>query len=167
MHRRTLLLAAFAAPLLGCKEEKDAAVLPAPRGLTQEVAAEFCGMGLLEHPGPKAQVFLRSRPDPLWFASVRDGIAFTMLPETPKDIVVLWVSDMAASRDWERPEAWVAAQKAVFVLGSRRRTGMETDEAVPFGDAEAARRFSAEQGGRLVQLADIPRGYVLGEEDPS
>lgn len=165
VQRRTLLLAGLI-PLVACRKERTAA-LPAPRPLTADAVAEFCGMDVLEHPGPKGQIFTRSRPDPYWFGSVRDAVAFTLLPEMPKDIIVVWVSDMAKARSWDRPDAWVAAKEATFVIGSRRRSGMETDEAVPFSDAEAARRFAADQGGRLVRLDQIPQSYIIPEGSAS
>lgn len=163
MHRRFLLSAA-ALPLFACKKQRDAE-RPAARPITAEARAEFCGMDLLEHPGPKGQIFVRERADPFWFATVRDAIAFRMLPEMPKDIVVIWVSDMARARDWDHPDGWVAAEDATFVIGSQRRSGMETGEAVPFSDAAAARRFTEHQGGRMVRLNEIPLSYIFPAGD--
>jgi copper chaperone NosL len=34
-------------------------------------------------------------------------------------------------------------------------------EAVPFSDEAAARRFAADNGGRVVRLADTPESYIL------
>jgi len=83
----------------------------------------------------------------------------------PKNVAAIYVTDMASAGDWASPEpnAWIEARKAVFVIGSDRRSGMDTDEAVPFGDAEAARRFVADHGGRVVRFADIPQSYILGD----
>jgi len=124
-------------------------------------------MILAEHAGPKGQILVRDKKDPYWFASVRDTIAFTRLPEMPKNIVATYVSDMARARNWDQPEpgTWIEAGKAWYVVGSRRRSGMNTDEAVPFGDQAAAVRFAAQDGGRAVRLADIPNSYVFPEAD--
>jgi copper chaperone NosL len=42
---------------------------------------------------------------------------------------------------------------------------MGGDEAVPFSDRGAAENFAAENGGRIVAFADVPRDYVLGSSD--
>ena len=59
-----------------------------------------------------------------------------MLPEEPKDIRAIYVSDMAQGAELgeARRDNWVDARKAVFVIGSRMKGGMGADEAVPFSD---------------------------------
>lgn len=137
--------------------------MPRPREVTEATPAQFCGMTLTEHAGPKAQIFVKGLPDPYWFATVRDAFAFSMLPEMPKAITAIYVSDMARAKNWDQPEAglWVEAHQAPFVIASRRRSGMDTDEAIPFGDVAAARRFVDANGGRIVSFADMPRDYIL------
>jgi copper chaperone NosL len=164
MKRRTVLLALLAAPLLAsCKQNRNAAAAPPPREISDASVAQFCGMSLSEHAGPKAQIFIRGLPDPYWFATVRDAFAFVMLPEMPKAIEAIYVNDMARVKNWEQPEPgmWVEANKALFVIGSRRRSGMNTDEAIPFGAADAARKFVEAEGGRIVGFEDMPRDYIL------
>jgi copper chaperone NosL len=87
-----------------------------------------------------------------------------MLPEEPKDISAIYVSDMAKAPDWDKPGTtnWIDARKAFFVIGSRRKGGMGADEAVPFSDKGAAERFASENGGRVMAFADVPKDYVLG-----
>jgi copper chaperone NosL len=120
-------------------------------------------MSLSEHGGPKGQIFVRDLADPYWFSTVRDAFAFAMLPEMPKAIAAIYVNDMARAQNWDQPEPgmWIEAHRAVYVIGSRRRSGMQTDEAIPFGDAAAARRFAEANGGRVVGFADMPRNYIL------
>ena len=65
-----------------------------PAELTASAIGHYCGMNLLEHSGPKGQIILASRKEPVWFSSARDAISFTMLPEEPKDIRAIYVSDM-------------------------------------------------------------------------
>jgi copper chaperone NosL len=148
---------------VGCKDER--AERPAPQEMSAEAKAEFCGMALNEHPGPKGQLFLRGQDKPIWFASVRDAFAFTLLPEMPKTIVAIYVTDMGRARDWRSPEpgTWVDARDANYVIGSRRRAGMDTDEAVPFSDGAAAHRFAAENGGRVVRFSEMPVDYIFPE----
>jgi copper chaperone NosL len=164
MNRRNVLLALLAAPFLAsCKPDRGAANARPPREVSDASVAQFCGMSLSEHAGPKAQIFIRGLPDPYWFATVRDAFAFVMLPEMPKAIEAVYVNDMARAKSWEQPEPgmWVEANKAYFVIGSRRRSGMNTDEAIPFGSAEAARKFIEAEGGRMVGFDEMPRDYIL------
>ena len=94
------LLAALA--LAGCNEQVAEAP-PPPHELTAEAIGRYCGMNVLEHTGPKGQIILASRIDPVWFSSARDAFSFTMLPEEPKDIRAIYVSDMARHRAGKSP----------------------------------------------------------------
>jgi copper chaperone NosL len=149
--------------LAACSRAETAANAPHPREVTDASAAEFCGMDLTEHSGPKAQIFVRDIPNPYWFATVRDAFAFTMLQETPKAITAIYVNDMAKARNWDQPEAgtWVEAHKASYVIGSNKRSGMNTEEAIPFSDAASARAFAAVNGGRVVGFDEMPQSYIL------
>lgn len=164
--RKTLLLAAIAGALAlaGCNDQKTAEAPPPPQELTATAIGHYCGMNVLEHTGPKGQIILASRKEPVWFSSARDAISFTMLPEEPKDIRAIYVSDMAKAPNWDEPGTsnWVDARKAFFVVGSRMKGGMGADEAVPFSDRSAAEKFATENGGRVMAFADVPKDYVLG-----
>lgn len=164
--RKTLLLAVFAGALAlaGCNDQKTAEIPLAAQELTASAIGHYCGMNVLEHTGPKGQIILASRKEPVWFSSARDAISFTMLPEEPKDIRAIYVSDMAKAPEWDKPGTtnWVDARKAFFVIGSRMKGGMGADEAVPFSDKEAAERFASQNGGRVMAFADVPKDYILG-----
>jgi copper chaperone NosL len=157
----TLVLAALA--FAGCNDKKTAEA-PAPYELTSSAIGNYCGMNVLEHAGPKGQIILASRIEPVWFSSARDAFAFTMLPEEPKDIRAIYVSDMAKAPSWEEPGAnnWVNAKQAFFVVGSRVKGGMGADETVPFSNRVAADRFAGENRGRVLAFTEVPREYVLG-----
>lgn len=165
--RSSALAAAFAACLLlaGCTGEETPAA-PPPFALTMEAMGRYCGMNLMEHPGPKGQIILKDVIEPLWFSSVRDAVSFTLLPEEPKDVAAIYVSDMGKAQSWEQPgaENWIEARTAFFVIGSSLRGGMGAAEAVPFANEAAAGQFAREHGGRVVGFADIPPDYVLGGE---
>lgn len=154
--------------LAGCQEEQVAKAPPPPQQLTEEALGNYCGMNVLEHPGPKGQIILASRIVPVWFSSARDALAFTMLPDEPKDIAAIYVSDMGRAPSWENPGAgnWVDARKAVFVIESRLRGGMGAAEVIPFAERAAAERFIAENGGRIVAFAEVPQDYVLDANEP-
>jgi copper chaperone NosL len=157
---------ALAALLVACGEA-EIAEAPPPIEVTDDATGHYCGMLLDTHDGPKGQIHLAGRDDPVWFSSVRDTVAFTRLPEEPKDILAIYVNDMGRATDWARPEpgTWIEAEAAWFVIGSGRRGGMGAPEAVPFGSEEAASGFAAEHGGEIARLADIPDDYVLGTTD--
>ena len=148
----------------GCSGEAPLQQTVQPVALTDTAIGHYCGMVLLEHPGPKGQIILAGTPEPVWFSSVRDAVAFTILPEEPKNITAIYVSDMAAAPSWEEPgaENWIDAKQAFFVIGSAMRGGMGAEEAVPFSTETAANDFVRENGGEVVGFPDIPRDYVLG-----
>ena len=151
--------------LAGCEEEQQAS-MPAPYALTAEAMGHYCGMDVLEHAGPKGQVILDLIPEPIWFSSARDTIAFTMLPEEPKDIAAIYVSDMGKAPSWEEPgaENFIDARTAFYVIGSTLRGGMGVQEAVPFASEDDAGAFAGKNGGRVVRFGDIPRDYILGSD---
>jgi copper chaperone NosL len=161
-HGTKLLAAALLFGLAACGEEQKAEA-PPPQEVTEDAVGQFCGMDLVEHPGPKGQIFVRGEPEPLWFATVRELFAFTMLPEMPKDVAAIYVNDMARATSWDQPEpgTWMEAEKGFYVIGSRQRSGMNTDELVPFGDEAAARAFAAEQGGTIVRFDEMPEDAVF------
>jgi copper chaperone NosL len=160
--------AILALVLAGCGENQGQAPKPAPLEPTAASVSYFCAMGVLEHGGPKGQIFLEGKAEPIWLSSVRDTLAFTMLPEEPKKIVAIYVNDLAKARNWDRPEAgdWVEARAAWYVLGSSYTGGMGDKEAVPFSDETAARGFAASHGGKVARFAEVPESYIL-ESGPS
>lgn len=166
--KRTTIAALFGLLVLaGCGEEQQAE-MPQPFALTADAIGRYCGMNVLEHEGPKGQIILGKIPEPIWFSSARDAVAFTMLPEEPRDIAAIYVSDMAAADSWEEPGAqnWVDARQAYFVVGSSARGGMGAVETVPFSTEQAAADFAAKNGGEVMRFADIPPDYVLGSAVP-
>ncbi|HMN21211.1 MAG TPA: nitrous oxide reductase accessory protein NosL [Ottowia sp.] len=169
--RCTALLLACGMLAAGCERAPQPSAAPPAVEIGGDVRFEavgyYCGMLLADHPGPKGQIHLTSRAQPLWFSSVRDAIAFTRLPEEPRDIVAIYVNDMGRASNWEQPEAgtWVEARQAWFVVDSSVRGGMGAPEAIPFAQEAAAEAFRQRHGGRIVRLAQVPDAYVLGPVD--
>jgi len=155
------LLAGLA--LAACREEAETA---AAHALTDDAIGRYCGMMLTEHEGPKGQILLEGSDEPVWFSSARDTVAFTFLPEEPKDIAAIYVSDMGKAPSWAAPGAdnWTDARTASFVIGSSAEGGMGGAEAVPFADPAAAAAFAAAHGGEVVAFDAIPPDYVLTAE---
>jgi nitrous oxide reductase accessory protein NosL len=139
---------------------------------TAASVSRFCGMLLVEHPGPKGQIFLEGRVEPVWFSSVSETVAFTMLPEEPAGVVAIYVNDMGKAKNWDHPEpgAWVEARRAWYVLGSDKRDaagmGDSRKEPIPFSDEAGAERFRQAHGGRILRFADIPQDEILGSGAP-
>lgn len=163
MTRRGLLLALLLSSALAACDENQSARQPSPHRMTAEDIGHYCGMNVLEHPGPKGHIFVASLIEPVWFSSARDALAFTMLPDEPKDIQAIYVSDMGKAPSWEKPgpDNWVEARKALFVIESRVESGMGGHEAVPFSERTAAEKFVGENGGRIVAFDQVPQEYVL------
>lgn len=90
---RPAIVLLMALPLVGivaCNKLSDS-VRPAPQEISEGVQAQFCGMTLTEHPGPKGQLFDRGQ----------DTFVFTM----PKNIAAIYVNDMGRVRNWHLEHA--------------------------------------------------------------
>ena len=159
-----VLLALALFPLFGCGDSQPKTAPPPPAKLSREAVGYYCGMIVADHPGPKGQIFLEGQEEPLWFTSVRDTVAFTMLPEESKALRAIYVQDMAEAMSWEAPgdDAWMKAEEAHYVIGSSRRGGMGATEAVPFSDAKKAAAFAVDFGGLVVGWSEIPKDTILG-----
>lgn len=164
---RHAALALVLLALVGCGEKQ--AAVPPPVPMSAEAVGRYCGMSLTDHPGPKGQVQLKGGKEVYWFSSARDTIAFTLLPEEPKDIAALYVTAMDKAGTWDKPgdEAWIDARKATYVVGSDATGGMGQREIVPFSNAQAAEAFRIDHGGELHPFDRIPREHVLGEDTPA
>lgn len=151
------------AVLAGCKEDVADLVLPEPQELTVEAAGHYCQMVILEHQGPKAQVFLDGYLAPLWFSQVRDGLAYLKSEEQSADIVVLYVNDMGEAISWNEPgeDNWINAADAYYVVGSDAIGGMGAPEVTPFGARLKAEEFITNHGGEIMLLDEIPAELVL------
>ncbi|APO78781.1 nitrous oxidase accessory protein NosL (plasmid) [Rhizobium etli 8C-3] len=164
--KRSNLAAMMTVVLLLAACEKSETAAPPAMLLMPEAVDHYCGMNVLEHPGPKGQIILESRDEPVWFTSSRDAVAFTKLPEEPKDIAAIYVSDMSRAPSWEHPgnDNWIDARQAHYVIGSSLRGGMGAPETVPFSSREAAAAFAAENGGKVVLFEEISESYVFGAD---
>ncbi len=163
MHPRNLFFIAALA-LAGCGDD-PAAVIPGPQALTRDHIGHYCNMIIKDHAGPKSQIYVAGRKEGYWFSSVRDGIAFTLLPEEPRNIVAVYVHDMAKAKSWADPgpDAWINAKDALYVIGSAKRGGMGALESVPFSDRKVAQSFVANHGGEIVDYGAVPKEYILAE----
>lgn len=141
--------------LAACKED---VTIPLPVAMTADSTGYFCQMDILGHPGPKAQVHLATYPGkPLFFSQVKDAVAYLRMPEQIDTVTATYVSDMGAAASWADPGVtnWIAADKAVYVVGSDAKGGMGAPEFVPFSDALKAQAFVVSHGGQVMTLAHI------------
>lgn len=159
---RAMILALFALTLAACDDDAET-VKPRAQEVTGEAIGYYCNMVVAEHMGPKGQIHLKDGSAPLWFSSVRDVIAFTMLPEESKQIAAIYVNDMTEG-NWDSPEpgSWIDAWSAWYVVGSTKVGGMGAPETVPFSKQEAAQQFAAKYGGEVMAFDAIPEDFVLG-----
>ncbi len=161
--KRLALIALVA--LAACKEE--IAEAPDPVDLTPDALSYFCQMNIAEHGGPKGQIHLEGYPAPLFFAQVRDMLAYLKSPERDAKITAVYVSDMGVAPSWGQPgiSNWIAADGATFVVGADVAGGMGAREVVPFAEPAEAEAFILRYGGSALPLPEIPDAEVLGPVD--
>lgn len=155
-----LLLVSLLA-MAGCSP-KEPVPAPPPQEISLDAVGHYCSMNLVEHAGPKGQIFIEGRSEPVWFTTIKQVFAYTLLPEEPKAINGIYVNDMGKSNNWNQPDtgAWIDARKAWYVIESDYVGGMGSEDAVPFGEKAQAQSFSAKHGGRVVAYSDVPEEYV-------
>jgi len=165
--KTTLLAAALLMPLSACKQEKAEAP-PPPQAIAADAVGRYCGMNLSDHAGPKGQVILKGTDKPVWLSSVRDTLAFTALPEEPKDYRAVYVTDVGRTGDPQKPDlsAWVEARQAWYVLNSGQTGGMGEAETLSFGEEAAARRFAGTHGGTVKRFAELTEDEILMPGQP-
>ncbi len=161
----TTAIAAMMLALSACGGDEPAAPPPAPQAVSAEAVGHYCGMMLQDHAGPKGQIFVKGRAAPVWFSSIKQVFAYTLLPEEPKGLAAIYVNDMAtAGPDGAADlKAWVDARQAFYVIGSRFIGGMGAEDAMPFSDQARALAFAQTHGGRVVRFADVPEDYVFAQ----
>lgn len=161
------LLSILAAALLlaACGGQSETAARPEPQPITDASVGHYCTMNLSEHNGPKAQIFLNGAPDkPVWFSTINQMFGYTKLPEEPKGIAAIYVTDMGQVADWNQPNAdnaWTDAYQAYYVIDSRFIGGMGAEDALPFADRAQAQAFAEKNGGRVVAFNEMPEEYIF------
>ncbi|MCK0140590.1 nitrous oxide reductase accessory protein NosL [Aliiroseovarius sp. F47248L] len=162
--KRLIFLSLLA--LIACNEE-EAKAPPPPTDISEQALSYFCQMNVAEHGGPKGQIHLDGHPAPLFFAQVRDLVAYLKSPEREADITAIYVSDMGVAQSWADPGKgnWIAAEDAIYVVGADVAGGMGAPEIVPFANTDDAAVFIAQYGGDTHRLDTIPDDAALGAVD--
>ena len=147
----------------GCQEE---IITPDPVKLTRAAEGNYCNMIVIDHPGPKAQIFEKNQMQAIWFTSVRDALAYNILPGEAQQVLAIYVHDMGQADSWDKPQdhgIWIKAELAYYVIESNKRGGMGAKETIPFRDKISADQFAQDFGGQVVAYADISPEYILGD----
>lgn len=162
---RKILFTAFTILALSACSKEENTPPPTPQQISDSAVGHYCSMNLTEHNGPKAQIFLNGKPDkPVWFSTIKQMFGYTKLPEEPKGIHAIYVTDMGKVKDWEKPNAdteWIDAKKAYYVIESSFIGGMGAEDALPFADKAQAEKFAKEKGGRVVGFTEMPDEYIF------
>lgn len=149
-----LMALASLSPLAACKSEADKAASITPVEITRNTACELDGMLLMDFPGPKGQIHYAGQPQPAFYCDTMEVINALLVPEQVRKVNAVYVQDMGQT-DWDNPQgAWIDANTAIYVLGSRRKGSMGPTLA-SFSQAEDAQAFAKEYGGQVVKMADI------------
>ena len=150
--------------LAACDDAEQVAG-PPPREPGRGDVGNYCGMVLVEHPGPKAQIFLASRAEPV---VVHPGARRHRVHPPARGAARhhRHLGQRHGPHDQLAGSARPAPGPTRAAPGSSsqssRAGGMGAPEAVPFGTEPPARAFAAAHGGRVVRLDEIPDDYVLG-----
>ena len=159
---KTIALLVFLALLAGC-QNAGPVQKPEPALLGEDDISHYDQMIVMDHKGPRAQVHLAGKDEPLWFSSVRDGLAYLRSPEQQAQILAIYVSDIGVAPSWDNMGTgnWIDAETAFYVVGSDAKGGMGAPEFVPFSDEENAGIFARERGGEILKLIDITQEMAL------
>lgn len=135
---------------------------PTPKEPSSNDVGHFCKMIVVNHTGPKGQIFIEGEKDVLWFSTIRDLFSYILLPEEVKRISAIYVNDMGVA-SWDAPEAgsWVDAYLAHYVIGSRKKDGMGGKSIVPFASKSKAKEFVKKNGGKVVGFSGISKEDIL------
>ncbi|MBL1420609.1 MAG: nitrous oxide reductase accessory protein NosL [Alphaproteobacteria bacterium] len=143
------------------------AVLPSPEKMTRDSIGFYCAMIVVDHIGPKAQVFEKGKENSLWFSQVRDAFAYRSMPGEAQNVSIIYVHDMGQATSYDNPPVdgiWIDAKTAFYVINSDKRGGMGARETIPFGQKTDAENFAQLHDGIVVAFNDIPLDYLWGDE---
>lgn len=151
-----LMALASIAPLAACGSKEGDATSGSikPAEIAQGTSCELDGMLLVDYPGPKGQIHFADTKDPAFFCDTTELLNTLIAPEVVRKVNAAFVQDMGKT-DWDNPKgAWIDARTAIYVHGSKRKGSMGPTFA-SFSSVEAANKFVAEYGGKVVRVADI------------
>lgn len=119
-----------------------------------------CGMIVREQPSPRAQAVHRDG-ERVFFCSIGEGLSYLTTPSPHGAIVATHVEVMAPNADpagddtAHRP--WVAAERAVYVVGVARPRVMG-EPVLAYGTREDAMHAATRFHGRVTSWAQLKSG---------
>lgn len=148
--------------LVSCSNEQITENKITPIELKGDELGYYMQMIVVDHAGPKAQLWLSDRNKPLWFVDVRDAILFKRTPEEADNIVAIYAHDMAKNLDYNNvKDIWVELNDAVFVVDSQLKGGMGMPETIPFSDLKSAQDFVEKHGGKIIDsMQQLKTSYL-------
>lgn len=153
-HTASLLLVCL---LSACSKPADVPL--APSEVTKATACSLDGMVLADYPGPKAQIHYEGQALPDFFCDTTEMLSMYLRPEQARKVKGIFVQDMGKT-DWNSPQgAWISAQDAYFVFGSKKHGSMGPT-AASFGSEADANKFAAEHGGKVLAFAQVTADMV-------
>ncbi|SDE77726.1 nitrous oxide reductase accessory protein NosL [Halorientalis regularis] len=179
-RRRTVLGSLGAvgvAALAGCSEQQNSgngtADVPAAVTLTEGDTCDVCGMNIVNHPGPSAEVFYpdhqpSGHENPARFDSTWEAFQYDFeRDDRGWERSVMYVTDYSAVeydlfefRDTTgisthpKASAFAPASDVTFVANSEVVGAMGRD-LIGFGDGGDASSFRDEHGGKLVTVDEV------------
>lgn len=145
--------------IAGCGESKEHTASIAPHDIEPGTACSLDGMLLGDYPGPKGQILYAGQDAPDFFCDTTELLNHLLAAEQVRPIRAAWVQDMGQA-DWDAPRGhWIDARSALYVFGSTRAGSMGPTPA-SFADAEAAKRFAGQYGGKVLRFDEITRDQV-------
>jgi len=163
LRQLTIVLTAFL--MLAACDSSGRPPMPKPRVPGVDAVDHLCNRLLAEQQGPKGQLYLNNEPEPLWFNSVREALAYRLVTKQKVNALYVTVIDSSVEFDLKHPErlgnTWLAADWALYVIASERLNQAGLAEAFPFREVAEASLFAELYDGKVVRLSDIPEEYLL------
>lgn len=143
--------------LAACSRTASVAITPAD--FDPATTCDLDGMLLGDYPGPKAQIFFGDQTRPVWYCDTVEMFSTLLRPEQVRKVTAVFTQDMELA-EWDKPRGhWFDARKGFYVIGSRRRGSMGPTIA-GFEKEDAARKFAATYGGKVLRFADVTPDMV-------
>ncbi len=130
-----------------------------PAEIDSGTACHLDGMLLGEYPGPKAQIHVAGRREPMFFCDTTELFNTVLAGEQALKIESIYVQDMGRA-EWEKPQGhWIDARQGFYVLGSKRHGSMGPTIA-SFAMEADAQRHAKDYGGKVLPFAAITKDMV-------
>ena len=157
---RTMLALLLVAVLTACHPASEFDPRLQPVVAADDTVCAYTGLRLSDFAGPKAQVHFAGEAAPHFFIDTVKMFHIALADGRTPPVRGLFVQDMTLS-DWHEVQAgWIDARDAYYVEGGRL-IGPLGPTLASFSTREAAARFAADNGGRVLRFADVDADMVI------